>query len=55
MDEIVIIGGALRREIDTSFKNSREKSLALTKLDECLLWLRVTPVAEAEVLKDGAK
>lgn len=30
---------ALRLQIDRSFTNSREKSLAMTKLDECELWL----------------
>lgn len=30
---------ALRKRIEEQFAPSREKSLALTKLDECELWL----------------
>lgn len=30
---------ALRQEIDRTYPHSRERSLALTKLDECGLWL----------------
>jgi hypothetical protein len=38
-----------RVAIENQVENSREKSLALTKLDECLLWLSlVSPVKGRE-------
>lgn len=46
-DDIVDTESALREAVKRGFEDSREKSLALTKLDECLLWLRVArPVSE---------
>lgn len=45
----------LRREIETAYEASRERALALTKLDECELWLgRCEPRATASPTLKGA-
>lgn len=45
----------LRREIETAYEASRERALALTKLDECELWLgRCEPRAAASPTLKGA-
>lgn len=45
----------LRREIETAYEVSRERALALTKLDECELWLgRCKPRVTASPTLKGA-
>lgn len=45
----------LRREIETAYEVSRERALALTKLDECELWLgRCEPRVTASPTLKGA-
>lgn len=45
----------LRREVETVYEVSRERALALTKLDECELWLgRCEPRATASPTLKGA-
>lgn len=46
----------LRREVETAYEANRERALALTKLDECELWLgRCEPrVTASPTLKDAA-
>lgn len=45
----------LRREIETAYEASRERALALTKLDECELWLgRCEPRVTASPTLKGA-
>lgn len=45
----------LRREVETVYKVSRERALALTKLDECELWLgRCEPKETAAPTLKGA-
>lgn len=45
----------LRREIETAYEASRERALALTKLDECELWLgRCEPKETAAPTLKGA-
>ena len=45
----------LRREVETAYEASRERALALTKLDECELWLgRCGPRATAAPTLKGA-
>lgn len=45
----------LRREVETAYEVSRERALALTKLDECEMWLgRCEPRETAEPALDGA-
>lgn len=45
----------LRREIETAYEASRERALALTKLDECELWLgRCKPRVTASPTLKGA-
>lgn len=45
----------LRREIETAYEVSRERALALTKLDECELWLgRCEPKETAAPTLKGA-
>lgn len=44
----------LRREIETVYESSRERALALTKLDECEMWLgRCEPREAAAPAPDG--
>lgn len=45
----------LRREVETVYEVSRERALALTKLDECEMWLgRCEPRETAAPALDGA-
>lgn len=45
----------LRKGIETAYEASRERALALTKLDECELWLgRCEPKATAAPTLEGA-
>lgn len=45
----------LRREVETAYEVSRERALALTKLDECEMWLgRCEPRETAAPALDGA-
>ena len=45
----------LRREVETAYEVSRERALALTKLDECELWLgRCEPRVTASPTLKGA-
>lgn len=45
----------LRREVETAYEASRERALALTKLDECEMWLgRCEPRETAAPALDGA-
>lgn len=45
----------LRKDIETAYKVSRERALALTKLDECKLWLgRCEPKETAAPTLEGA-
>ena len=45
----------LRREVETAYEASRERALALTKLDECELWLgRCEPRVTASPTLKGA-
>mgnify|MGYP003320868234 CR=1 FL=1 len=44
--EAKIVGDiyAVRREVEKTYPPSRERSLALTKLDEAALWIKATPL-----------
>lgn len=45
----------LRREVETAYEASRERALALTKLDECEMWLgRCKPMETAAPATAGA-
>ena len=47
LDELAIVMGIARAHIENNIQNCRERSLALTKLEECTMW------AAAAIVKHG--
>lgn len=42
----------VRKELEASYPPSRERSLAMTKLDEAALWIRATPLEVYEIFEE---